>query len=466
MKLLDCICDIISPSHKEKDVRYIMSFEQYQLQTFLMDAIKEIGFTEPTEVQKQVIPLIQAGKSVVGKSQTGSGKSHSFLLPLINIINPDSNDVQLVITSPSRELSEQLYQAASQLVEHAPKEIRISNYVGGTDKKRQLSKLEHGQPHVVIGTPGRILDLINEQALKIHTAEAFVVDEADMALDMGFLHEVDQIASRLPKHLKMYVFSATIPQKLQPFLKKYLENPQVINLEPKNVIAPTILNYLLATKSKNKLDVLVDTLNVGQPYFTLVFANTKQKVDEIALELQKRGIDCAVLHGDVPARERKRIMRRVHNLEYQLMIATDLAARGIDIEGVSHVINYEIPKDSDFFVHRIGRTGRNNLPGTAVTLYGPDEEKEVAQLEEIGITFKLVKIAEGGFEEIEDRRQPRVFKNDNREENSDPRIKGLVKKAKKNIKPGYKRKLNTRIKRTQQQGKAPSKNRGQNNKSK
>ena len=180
-----------------------MSFEQYQLQPFLMDAIKELGFTEPTEVQKQVIPIIQAGKSVVGKSQTGSGKSHSFLLPLINKINPDSADVQLVITSPSRELSEQLYQAASQLVENAPHEIRISNYVGGTDKKRQLSKLENSQPHIVIGTPGRILDLINEQALKIHTAEAFVVDEADMALDMGFLHEVDQIASRLPKPLKM-----------------------------------------------------------------------------------------------------------------------------------------------------------------------------------------------------------------------------------------------------------------------
>lgn len=429
-----------------------MSFEQYQLQPFLMDAIKELGFTEPTEVQKQVIPIIQAGKSVVGKSQTGSGKSHSFLLPLINKINPDSADVQLVITSPSRELSEQLYQAASQLVENAPHEIRISNYVGGTDKKRQLSKLENSQPHIVIGTPGRILDLINEQALKIHTAEAFVVDEADMALDMGFLHEVDQIASRLPKQLKMYVFSATIPQKLQPFLKKYLENPQVINLEPENVIAPTITNYLLATKSKNKMDVLVETLSVGQPYFTLVFANTKQNVNEIALELQKRGIDCAVLHGDVPARERKRIMRRVHNSEYHLMIATDLAARGIDIEGVSHVINYEIPKDSDFFVHRIGRTGRNNLPGTAITLYSPDEDKEVAELESIGITFESVKISEGGFVEIDDRRQPRVFKNDNREKGNDPHVKGMVKKAKKNIKPAYKRKLNARIRKQQGKG--------------
>lgn len=422
-----------------------MNFKQYNFQSFIMEAIEELGFKEPTEIQQRIIPIIQSNKSVVGRSQTGSGKSHSFLLPILNKIDPTKDEVQAIITAPSRELAEQLYQVAAQIVAKAPTEIRVTNYVGGTDKKRQLAKLENNQPHVVIGTPGRILDLVNEQGLKVHTAGILVVDEADMTLDLGFLHDVDQIAGRLPRELQMLVFSATIPQKLQPFLMKYMEKPQIINLEPKDVIAPTITNYLLPTKGQTKIKVLEDVLSIGQQYFTLVFANTKQNVNEIANALKEKGYDCAVLHGDIPARERKRIMRRVHNLEYQLMIATDLAARGIDIEGVSHVINYEIPKDSDFFVHRIGRTGRKDLAGTAITLYSPDEEKSVNELERIGIQFQTVRIKDGGFEEIDDRRT-RQRKNTKSQTEVDPRIRGMVKKAKKKVKPNYKKKLNEQIK--------------------
>lgn len=437
-----------------------MNFKQYNFQPFIGEALEELGFKEPTDIQQRIIPIIQANKSVVGRSQTGSGKSHSFLLPIINKVDATKDDVQTVITAPSRELAEQLYQVALQLAAHAEEEIRVVNYVGGTDKKRQLEKLENSQPHIVIGTPGRILDLINEQGLKVHTASTFVVDEADMTLDLGFLHDVDQIAGRLPKDLQMLVFSATIPQKLQPFLMKYMEKPQVINLEPKNIIAPSITNYLLPAKGKSKMAVLEDVLGIGQQYFTLIFANTKQNVNEIADSLKEKGYDCAVLHGDVPARERKRIMRRVHNLEYQLMVATDLAARGIDIEGVSHVINYEIPKDSDFFVHRIGRTGRNNLPGTAITLYSPDEEKAVNELEGIGIHFQTVRIKDGGFEEVDDRRnRDRDRKLPKSQTEADPRIRGMVKKAKKKVKPNYKRKLNDQIKKQLKKNKGADFNR-------
>ena len=230
-----------------------MNFEEYKLKPFLLEAISELGFEEPTEIQQKIIPLIQNNKNVVGQSQTGSGKSHSFLLPLLNDIDTSKDEVQLIITSPSRELAEQLYQATLQLVEHAPNEIRVSTYVGGTDKKRQITKLQNSQPHVVIGTPGRILDLVNSQSLRIHTATAFVIDEADMTLDLGFLHDVDEIASRLPATLHMMVFSATIPNKLQPFLKKYMENPEIVKLAPKDLIAPTIENLLLATKGKEKM---------------------------------------------------------------------------------------------------------------------------------------------------------------------------------------------------------------------
>lgn len=436
-----------------------MNFKDYNLQPFLMEALEELSFMQPTEIQERIIPLVLAGKSVVGQSQTGSGKSHSFLLPLINKLNPAKEEVQIVITSPSRELAEQLYQAASQLVAHAPEEIRVSTFVGGTDKQRQMNKLQNQQPHVVIGTPGRILDLITEKALKVHTASVFVVDEADMTLDMGFLHDVDQIAGTLPKRLQMLVFSATIPNKLQPFLKKYMENPEMVHLQPKMRVAPTIENYLLSTKSKGKEEVLKELLTMGQPYFAMVFANTKQKVDEIAAELRESGIDCAVIHGDVPARERKRIMRRVHNMEFQFLVATDLAARGIDIEGVSHVINYEVPADLDFFIHRIGRTGRKNMKGTAITLYSPDEEKVILDLEKAGIEFQLIELKNGQIVEVVDRRK-RPKRESVPKEEYDARIKGMVNKAKKKVKPGYKRKLKQQIK-TQQRKNTPAfKNKG------
>lgn len=421
-----------------------MEFSDFQLKPFLLDAISRLNFTEPTDIQKQIIPTIQAGKSVIGQSQTGTGKSHSFLLPLINAIDPAKDEVQVVITSPSRELAEQLYQTAIQLVAEAPDEIRIVTYVGGTDKKRQISKLAHNQPHVVIGTPGRIVDLINEQALKIHTATKMVIDEADMTLDLGFLFDVDQIAGRLPENLQMLVFSATIPNNLKPFLKKYMSNPVVVQLKPEHIIAPSIDNYLLSTKGQQKIDVLYQVLKMGQPYLALIFANTKQNVDEIAEGLRARGIKTAVLHGDVPARERKRIMKRVHNMDYQFMVATDLAARGIDIEGVSHVINYEIPKDLEFFVHRTGRTGRGNLKGTAITLYSPEEEKVIDELEAYGIVFKPIAIEKDQLVETYERKR-RELRTAPKNLETDHRIKGMVNKAKKNVKPGYKRKLKQEI---------------------
>jgi len=255
-----------------------VEFKDFQLKPFLLEAVSELNFKEPTDIQKKIIPIIRTGKSVVGQSQTGTGKSHSFLLPLIDGIDPSKNEVQVVITSPSRELAEQLYQTAIQLVSHAPEEIRIVNYVGGTDKKRQIAKLVNNQPHIVIGTPGRILDLINEQALKVHTASKMVIDEADMTLDLGFLFDVDQIAGRLPENLQMLVFSATIPEKLKHFLKKYVDNPVVVQLKPEHIIAPAIDNLLLSTKGQAKIDVLYQVLTMGEPYLALIFANTKQTV--------------------------------------------------------------------------------------------------------------------------------------------------------------------------------------------
>lgn len=416
------------------------SFKQFQFNDFIMEALADKGFEQPTEVQEKLIPVIKKGKSVIGQSQTGSGKTHTFLLPLMNKVNPQLDEVQILITAPSRELANQIYQEAIQIAKFSQPEMRVTNFVGGTDKQRQIAKLKNQQPHVVIGTPGRILDLMNEQALKAHTAFAFVVDEADMTLDMGFLEEVDQIAGRLPDKLQMLVFSATIPEKLKPFLKKYMENPIIEHIKPKNIISETIDNWLISTKGKDKNRLIYQLLTIGHPYLVIVFANTKQRVDEITYYLKDQGLKVAKIHGDISPRERKRVMRQVQDLEFQYVVATDLAARGIDIEGVSHVINAEVPSDLDFFIHRVGRTGRNGLDGTAITLYSPADEEAISEVEDLGIRFQPKEIKNGELVDTYDRNR-RTKREKSKDALEDPTLIGLVKKKKKKIKPGYKKKI-------------------------
>jgi len=380
-----------------------------------------------------------SGRDLVGESKTGSGKTHTFLLPIFQMLDEEADSVQAVITAPSRELAAQIYQAARQLASFSEKEIRVANYVGGTDKARQIGKLESSQPHIVIGTPGRIYDLVESGDLAIHKAKTFVVDEADMTLDMGFLATVDKIAGRLPKDLQFLVFSATIPQKLQPFLKKYLSNPVIEQIKTKTVIADTIENWLLSTKGRDKNAQIYQISQLLQPYLAMIFVNTKTRADELHSYLTAQGLKVAKIHGDIAPRERKRIMNQVKNLDFEYIVATDLAARGIDIEGVSHVINDAIPQDLSFFVHRVGRTGRNGLLGTAITLYQPSDDSDIRELEKMGIKFIPKMIKDDEFQDTYDR--DRRANREKSREKLDTEMLGLVKKKKKKIKPGYKKKI-------------------------
>ncbi|MDR0690637.1 MAG: DEAD/DEAH box helicase [Streptococcaceae bacterium] len=420
------------------------SFKQFNFQTFLYEALSADNFTVPTKVQEWIIPLIQKGKNVIGQSQTGTGKTHAFLLPLVDKIDTKTDGVQAVITAPSRELATQIYQVARRLTSFSESTIRVVNFVGGTDKARQIKRLKSKQPHIVVGTPGRLLDLVREQALFIHTSSVFVVDEADMTLDMGFLKEVDQLASHLPAKLQMLIFSATIPEKLKPFLKKYMENPVHENIAPKEKINAIVDNWLISTKGEDIKQVIYQLLTISYPYLAIVFANTKARVIEISDFLKAQSLKVATLHGDVSPRERKRVMKQVANLEYQYLIATDLAARGIDIGGVSHVINAEIPKDLSFFIHRVGRTGRGGLSGIAITLYAPESEASIQQIEELEIEFKPKTIKNGEIIDSYDRNQRKKRKI--KQEKLDVELLGLIKKKRKNIKPSYKKKIQRAIK--------------------
>ncbi|MBT8835279.1 DEAD/DEAH box helicase [Lactobacillus delbrueckii subsp. bulgaricus] len=418
-------------------------FTDTRLRSEIRQGLAKIGFTKPTPVQEKVIPAMLKGESVIVQAATGSGKTHAYLIPILNAIDEDARYVQAIVTAPSRELADQLYRVARQLRDNSGLNIAIAHLAGGSDRDRQIARFEQNKPQLVIATPGRLLDFADKKILLLDQVKNFVIDEADMTLDLGFLADVDKIAARLPKDVVMSAFSATIPVKLTNFLRKYMAKPEEIVIDNPAVIAPTIKNDLLDIGSKDRKKIVYKLLTMGQPYLALVFANTKQMVDELADYLTKQGLKVAKIHGSITERERKRTLREVRAGQYQYVVASDLAARGIDLPGVSLVINYEIPKDLEFIIHRIGRTGRNGLPGHAVTLVREEEMNRVGALEYMGVHFDFVEIKDGAL-------APRTHyrRRDNRtaaNRQLDPHMKGVVKKIKSKRKPGYKKKVKQAI---------------------
>ncbi|RLK63252.1 DEAD/DEAH box helicase [Atopobacter sp. AH10] len=436
-----------------------MKFKELDLPEFMQEALRSLHFEELTPIQEAVIPEILAQHSLIGQSQTGSGKSHSFLVPLLSQIDPQLPHCQLVITSPSRELAEQLYQMANELASFRQEAISIELCVGGVDKQKQIDRLNKKAPNVVIATPGRLLDLMKENALLIQYADHFVVDEADMTMDMGFLDDLDAIASRLKANVHFYAFSATMPQALQQFLDKYMNRPKIIRSEGVNQVACPVSNYLVHTKGHNEMDLLYQLLTMGHPFLVIIFASTIKKVNEVAKALKERGLTVATLHGDLDNRERKRIMKRIRQLDFQYVVASDLASRGLDIPEISHVVNVDLPGELEFFIHRVGRTGRLGLQGTAYTFFHPDDEKDIQWLESKGIVFQHV--------EWKNNELVKVSLRDNRErtrrqalDDLSTETRGFIKKKKKNIKPGYKRKITLKVENEKRKNRRLRKKRG------
>lgn len=412
-------------------------FADYDLQPFLQSAISKLGFTEPTPIQREMIPHILKGKSAIGQAHTGTGKTHSFLIPIVQRINTEKTELQAVITSPTRELAAQIFEELNRLTEGT--EIQTKLFIGGTDKQRSIDKLKT-QPHIVVGTPGRIRDLVNENALLVHTAPILVVDEADLAFDLGFIEEIDTFAGKMPDTLEMYVFSATIPERLQPFLKKYMDSPVHIKVGSKRPVAEGIDFTLVPVRSKSKKKRLLEVMEGINPYLAIIFTNTRSNADSVANYLAEAGYRVGRIHGDLAPRERTRMMKQVRDLEYQYIVATDLAARGIDIQGVSHIINFELPDDLEFFIHRVGRTARAGLKGTSITLYEPTDEDAIIRIEKMGIPFVHKDIKDGEWSELKERHTRKNRKTEKVSDEIDAKAKSLVRKPKK-VKPGYKRNM-------------------------
>lgn len=293
-------------------------------------------------------------------------------------------------------------------------------------------------PHIIVGTPGRIRDMAEVGALPIHTATQLVIDEADLAFDMGFIEDIDQFASRMPDKLSMYVFSATIPEKLKPFLAKYMNSPVHVQMDDKKPLTENMHYSLVPVRSMDKKKKLLHVMDAIQPYLAIIFTNTKQNADELADYLAEHGYKPGRIHGDLTPRERTRMMKQVRDLEYQYIVATDLAARGIDIPGVSHVINFELPEDLEFFIHRVGRTARAGLGGMAITLYAPSDEDQINRIEKLGIPFVHEDVKNGEWIEVKERqaRKKRIREVDE----IDKKAASIIRKPDK-VKPGYKKKL-------------------------
>ncbi len=415
-----------------------MSDYQIELKKYINSALKDLNFKELTDIQKQVFKENKSNKNIIGMSKTGSGKTHAFLLPIFNDLDEDSLTCQTVIVAPTNELATQIYKKASHLASFSPKTITIKCFTAASDIKRQVEKLKSNQPHIVIATPNKIKELsITYNILKIHEAKYFIIDEADMVAD-SFLEEILEIQEKF-KNAKKMLFSATISESIEPVLKKFIKNSVLIQIQKKDVSSLKIDHYLIPVRARPKDLLLEKVLNCINPYLAIIFANKKETVEELYSFVKSKGFNCTTIHGNLNPRERKRVMNEIATLKYQYIIASDMVARGIDIEGVSHIINYDLPKDFEFYIHRSGRTGRMYMDGICYSLYEKENHTYLSNLENRGITFDYVDVKNGEFVPYKGRnaRQNRVIP-----EKQEVKIaKKMISKPKK-VTPGYKKKYN------------------------
>ncbi len=430
----------------------------FNLSPFLIEAMDDLNFKDYTEIQNKVIPKAIKGMNIIGHSRTGSGKTHSFLLPAFNNLDCSQNFAQVVIATPTRELAQQVFDMAKHLASFSEDEIRIKVLSGGTDRKKEMKSLENSQPHIVIGTPGKIADLaFKESVLIINRVKTFIIDEADMTLESGFLDEIAQIESKIDSNRNLMVFSATFPEQLKQFISKHMSKHEYIKIGEKDHKHINIKHEFLYCKNNEKIENLRQLIKMINPYLALIFVNTKEMADKVADNLKSGRQKVAVIHGGLDQRARARVMNRVRNLEFQFVVATDLAARGIDIPGVSHVINYELPRDLDFYTHRSGRTGRVDQEGLCYTLYENADEGLIAKLVSRGIDIEYKTITRNGLESYKNRK---IRADRTRPETVEEKTaRKMVAKPKK-VKPGYKKKYNAEVKNVASKIKHSTKKRG------
>jgi ATP-dependent RNA helicase DeaD len=372
------------------------SFSEFALSKKVLAAISEMGFEEPTPIQKQAIPLVLNDMDVIGQAQTGTGKTAAFGIPIVERIKHNSFEVQALILTPTRELAMQVAEEIGKI--GSSRKIKVLPIYGGQPIDRQIRSLRSGV-HVVIGTPGRLLDHIRRRTLNLENVKIVVLDEADEMLDMGFIEDIELIIDKIPSKRQALFFSATMPLPIQRLAEKYLKNPRLVTISKENLTVPLIQQNYYEIIHCSKVDALCRILDYENYESVILFCRTKRGVDELVASLQMRGYFAEGLHGDMTQAQRDKTMRSFRLGETELLVATDVAARGLDIERVSHVINYDIPQDPESYVHRIGRTGRAGREGKALTLISPKEYRQLRMIERL-IKSQIDKVPLPSFQDV------------------------------------------------------------------
>ncbi len=355
-----------------------MKFDELELFPAIMRGIKEMGFEEATPIQCQAIPVLMEGKDVIGQAQTGTGKTAAFGIPALQKVDPADKKTQVLILSPTRELAIQVADELRKLGKYM-NGIKVLPVYGGQEITKQIRSLKGGC-QIIVGTPGRIMDHLRRKTIRCEMVHTVVLDEADEMLDMGFREDIETILEYIPQERQTVLFSATMPKPILDITRKYQQDAVTIKIVKKELTVPSIEQYYYDAKRRDKVDMLTRLLDYYNPKLSLIFCNTKRRVDELTKELSDRGYFAEGLHGDMKQAQRDRVMNNFRSGKTEILIATDVAARGIDVDDVEAVFNYDLPQDDEYYVHRIGRTGRAGRTGMAFSFV---KGKEVYKLKEI-----------------------------------------------------------------------------------
>ncbi|WP_411266285.1 DEAD/DEAH box helicase [Bacillus sp. HNG] len=363
-------------------MKKLAAFNELGISEDLMKSISQMGFEEATPIQSQTIPLALEGHDVIGQAQTGTGKTAAFGIPLIENVDIKSDNIQGIVIAPTRELAIQVSEELHKIGRF--NRVRILPIYGGQDITRQIRSLKK-HPHIIVGTPGRVIDHINRKTLKLQNVKTVVLDEADEMLNMGFIEDIEAILKGVPEERQTLLFSATMPGPIQRIAERFMKDPKVVKVKTKEMTVPNIQQYYLEVQEKKKFDVLTRLLDIQSPELAIIFGRTKRRVDELSEALTLRGYAAEGIHGDLSQAKRISVLRKFKEGSIEVLVATDVAARGLDISGVTHVYNFDIPQDPESYVHRIGRTGRAGKTGMAMTFVTP---REIGQLKNVENTTK------------------------------------------------------------------------------
>jgi len=386
------------------------------------------GFNTLSKIQQACIPKIIKGQDLLAIGATGTGKTHAYLIPIIEKIDVSNPNLQVIISAPTRELAYQIHKHASLMKKVYP-ELKIRLLVGGSDSQKLLHNFN---AQIVVGTPGRLKAFYEANVLRLDTVRMMVIDEADMTLEFGFLDDVDTLLGRCER-AQVLCFSATLPNELEQLINKYLDHPQLIRIEDEEELKPQIRHCLVDCKHRSYSEQLLEILPGFKPYVCLIFANTRLECDECYEALRQAGYQAIILHSGLSSRQRQQAMRALESHEYSYVIASDMVARGIDIEGVSHVVSLGFPQELAFYMHRSGRTGRSGREGTCFALYKESDKTAIKNLIKQGINFERVAYKNGSWKLLNELKRTKKAKE------KDPEVLKILKKKEK-VKPNYKKK--------------------------